>query len=260
MEIIIKSDSQEASLLAARIVARQIREKPHSVLGFATGSTPLQLYNNLVSMHREEGLDFSRVTTFNLDEYVGLKPDHPSSYHTFMWDSIFKDLNISRDRVNIPDGTAADIPAYCRKYEAAIKSSGGIDIQILGIGTDGHIGFNEPSSSLASRTRIKTLTDQTRKDNAVFFGGEENVPYHAITMGVGTIMDSRACLLLAFGKKKAQAVALTIEGPVTASVPASVLQLHPHAIIVLDEDAASELQKADYYKWVYEHKPEWQAY
>jgi glucosamine-6-phosphate deaminase len=155
---------------------------------------------------------------------------------------------------------AKDIPAFCRRYEEDIKAAGGIDVQVLGIGTDGHIGFNEPSSSLASRTRIKTLTDQTRKDNAVFFGGEENVPFHSISMGVGTIMDSRMCLLLAFGKKKAGAIAATCEGPITAMVPASVLQMHPQAIIIVDRDAASELKKADYYDWVYNHKPGWQKH
>jgi glucosamine-6-phosphate deaminase len=260
MEIIIQPDSQKASRIAANIVARVVREKARPVLGLATGNTPLQVYKDLIQMHREEGLDFSRAKTFNLDEYVGLAADHPSSYHTFMEQHLFGHINIPRENVHIPDGMTKDIPAFCRRYEEDIRAAGGIDVQILGIGTDGHIGFNEPSSSLASRTRIKTLIDQTRKDNAVFFGGEENVPFHCITMGVGTIMDSRMCLLLAFGKKKARAIAATCEGPITAMVPSSVLQMHPQAIIIVDSDAASELKKADYYDWVYNHKPDWQKH
>ncbi|HAR35520.1 MAG TPA: glucosamine-6-phosphate deaminase, partial [Acidobacteria bacterium] len=196
--------------------------------------------------------------TFNLDEYVGLSPDHPASFHRFMWDNLFSQINIKPENVHIPDGLASDIQAYCERYEKEIKEAGGIDIQVLGLGTNGHIGFNEPSSSLSSRTRIKTLTAQTRKNNANFFGGEDHVPYHAITMGIGTILEARTCLLLAFGQKKARAIALAVEGPVTAMVPASALQLHPRAIIILDREAASELKNLDYYQWVYEHKPEWQ--
>jgi len=258
MEIIVQPDSQQASWLAARLVRKIILEKNRPVLGLATGNTPLQLYKYLVKMHREEGLDFSRVITFNLDEYVGLSPDHPASFHHFMWANLFSQINIKPENVHIPDGLAPDIPACCEKYEQEIKAAGGIDLQILGLGTNGHIGFNEPSSSLSSRTRIKTLTNQTRKNNAVFFGGEENVPFHAITMGIGTILDARTCLLMAFGKKKARAIALAVEGPLTAMVPASALQLHPRAILLLDREAASELKNLDYYRWVFEHKPEWQ--
>jgi glucosamine-6-phosphate deaminase len=260
MEIIIQPDSQQASQVAARIVSRLVKEKPHAVIGFATGNTPLQLYKNLVRMHREEGLDFSGVTTFNLDEYVGVPTVHPSSFHSYMWAHLFSQLNIPNGRINIPDGLAADILAVCRNYEQAIKSAGGIDIQIMGIGTNGHLGFNEPSSSLYSRTRIKTLTEETRLNNAAAFGGYDNVPLHVITMGLGTILESRTCLLMAFGRKKAKAIALTVEGPLTAMVPGTVLQLHPRAVVVLDKDAASELKMADYYTWVYEHKPGWQKY
>jgi glucosamine-6-phosphate deaminase len=260
MEIIILPDSQQASQIAARIVARTVREKPHAVLGFATGNTPLQLYRSLVRMHRDEGLDFGGVTSFNLDEYVGIPPAHPSSFHSYMWAHLFSSLNMPKDRINIPDGMTADIPAACRKYEQAVRSAGGVDIQILGIGTNGHIGFNEPSSSLSSRTRIKTLTEETRLDAAAAFGGEDAVPTHVITMGLGTIMDSRMCLLLAFGKKKARAVALAAEGPITAMVPGSILQMHPRAILVLDKDAGSELKMADYYAWIHDHKPDWQKY
>lgn len=260
MEIIIQPDGQQASQIAARIVARLVREKPHAVLGLCTGSTPLQLYRNLVRMHQEGGLDFSGLTSFNLDEYVGLPPAHPSSFHSYMWAHLFSHINMPRERINIPDGLTTDIRAACRKYEQAIHSAGGIDVQVLGIGTNGHIGYNEPSSSLSSRTRIKTLTEETRLEVAAAFGGQERVPAHIITMGLGTIMDSRLCLLLAFGKKKAKAIAQTAEGPVTAMVPASILQMHPRAILILDKDAASQLSMADYYIWVYDHKPDWQKY
>ena len=260
MEIIIQLDSRSASAVAGRIVAALVREKPHAVLGFATGQTPLELYKVLVKMHKSEGLDFGQVTAFNLDEYVGLPQGHPGSYRSYMREHLFRHVNIAPDRINIPDGATPDIPTCCRNYEERIHAAGGIDIQILGIGTDGHLGFNEPTSSLASRTRIKTLTAQTRRDNAEAFGGEDNVPHHVITMGLGTIMGCRTCLLLAFGRKKAQAVAAAVEGPVTAMVPASILQMHPRAIFVLDEDAASLLTRTDYYNWVYSNKPDWQKY
>lgn len=260
MEIIIQPDAAQASLTAARIVAKTVREKPHAVLGFATGRTPLKLYEQLASMYLEGGLDFSGVTSFNLDEYVGIEPTHPASFHSYMWHNLFSRINIPKERIHIIDGMTPDIPAYCRHYEAAIKTAGGIDIQILGIGKNGHIGFNEPSSSLSSRTRIKTLTEATRLDLAEEFGGLDRVPHHVITMGLGTIMESRLCILLAFGASKAAAVARAVEGPVTAMMPASVLQMHPRAVFVLDREAAGELELADYYAWVYEHKPDWQKY
>lgn len=260
MEVIIQPDAATASLLAARMVAAVVRDKPHAVIGFPTGSTPIPFYAHLVRMHREDGLDFSRITTFNLDEFVGLASSHPASYHAYMEKHLFGHVNASRDRIHVPDGTASDIPSYCRQYEDDIRSAGGIDVQVLGIGQDGHIGFNEPTSSLGSRTRIKTLTRQTRRDNASEFGGEDNVPDHVLTMGIGTILDSRMILLLAFGAKKAGIVARTVEGPVTALVPASALQLHPQTVLLLDEPAASALDKADYYRYVYEHKPDWQKF
>lgn len=260
MEVIIRPDIRQASLIAAKIVARLVGDKPQAVLGFATGKTPLDLYQCLAQMHQREGLDFSRVTAFNLDEYVGLDPLHPASFHSYMEKHVLGRINVPKDRIHIPDGLATDIPAACRRFEDAIKTSGGIDIQILGIGGDGHIGFNEPSSSLSSRTRIKTLTAETRQDHAADFGAEENVPCHVITMGLGTIMECRMCLLLAFGKKKARPIAQAVEGPITAMVPASVLQLHQRAVVILDEEAASHLKKADYYRWVFEHKPDWQKY
>ena len=259
MEIIIQPTPEAGSSVAAQIIAKLVRRKPDCVLGLATGSTPLGTYRELIRMHHKEALDFSKVTTFNLDEYAGLPPGHPQSYRAFMAEHFFRHVNVDARHTNIPDSMAHDIPAECARYEAAIIAAGGIDLQLLGIGTDGHIGFNEPSSSLASRTRIKTLTERTRADNARFFGGDlAQVPFHCITMGVGTIMASREVLMLAFGANKADAVASAVEGPITAMNPASVLQMHPVAKCVTDEPAAAKLSRRDYYRWVFEHKPGWQ--
>ena len=254
MEVIIQPSPEAATGIACRLVAALLRAQPAAVLGLATGSTPLRLYRELIALK----LDWSRVTTFNLDEYVGLSPGHPASYHSYMWEHLFQHVNVHRGSVHLPDGLADDIPAACARYEAAIHAAGGVDLQLLGIGTDGHIGFNEQTSSLASRTRLKTLTAQTRRDNAGAFGGEDQVPHHVVTMGIGTIMDARHCVLLAFGRAKARAVAAAVEGPITAMNPASVLQMHPKATFCLDEEAASELRLTDYYRWVFEHKPAWQ--
>jgi glucosamine-6-phosphate deaminase len=256
MEIIIQPTTGDAAGVAARIIARLLLEKPDAVLGLATGSTPLPLYQALIAMD----LDWSKVTTFNLDEYIGIPREHPQSYHTFMWENLFRHVNIAAENVHIPDGNAAGILVFCASYEEQIRAAGGIDLQVLGIGTDGHIGFNEPTSSLASRTRIKTLTPQTRKDNARFFGSEDSVPHHVITMGIGTIMEARQNLLLAFGPNKARAIAEAVEGPVTSINPASALQMHPVVKVCLDEAAASQLQRADYFRWVYENKPGWQTF
>jgi glucosamine-6-phosphate deaminase len=256
MEMIIQATAEAATEIAARLIARRLREKPNLVLGLATGSTPLLLYRELVALK----LDWRKVTTFNLDEYIGISPQHPQSYHTFMWENLFRHVNISVKNVHIPDGMAKDIPASCELYEKKIRSAGGIDLQVLGIGTEGHIGFNEPSSSLMSRTRIKTLTPQTIKDNARFFGREDNVPPHVITMGIGTILEARQNVLLAFGSNKAAIIAGAVEGPLTAMNPASALQLHANTKVFLDTPSAAKLQKADYYRWVYDHKPQWQQF
>jgi glucosamine-6-phosphate deaminase len=231
MEIVIQPSAEAATRVAARLLGGLIRQKPAAVLGLATGSTPLALYRALIGL----GLDWQQITTFNLDEYVGISPRHPQSYHHFMWENLFRHVNVAAENVNIPDGLARDIPAFCERYEEKIRAAGGIDLQLLGIGTDGHIGFNEPTSSLSSRTRIKTLTPQTRRDNARFFGSEAEVPHHCITMGIGTIMAARHCVLLAFGRHKARAIAEAVEGPVTAMNPASGLQLHPRVTVFLDE-------------------------
>jgi len=256
MEIIIQPSAEAATSVAARIIARLLRDKPNAVLGLATGSTPLSLYRELIALK----LDWRKVRTFNLDEYIGISPKHPQSYHSFMWENLFRHVNVAGKNVHIPDGLAKDIPKFCDRYEKKIVAAGGIDLQVLGIGTDGHIGFNEQTSSLASRTRIKTLTPQTLKDNARFFGGEDKVPHHVITMGIGTIMEARQNLLLAFGSKKARAVAEAVEGPLTAMNPASVLQWHPNAKVFLDAASAARLKRGEYYRWVYDHKPAWQQF
>lgn len=256
MEIIIQKESAQAAEIGARIIARQIKEKSDSVIGLATGSTPVSMYQKLIEMD----LDWSQVTTFNLDEYIGLPKEHPQTYHSFMWENLFRHINIDASKVHIPDGNASDIPGHCAEYEAAIVAAGGIDIQVLGIGTDGHIGFNEPSSSLASRTRIKTLTERTVQDNARFFDSAEEVPRHVITMGIGTIMEARTNLLLAFGDNKSAAIAGAVEGPITANNPASILQMHPSVKVCLDDAAAEKLERAHYYRWVYDGKPEWQQF
>jgi glucosamine-6-phosphate deaminase len=247
VRVIIEPDAEAASRRAARFVADLVRRKPGCVLGLATGSTPLAMYRELIRMHREEGLDFSQVTTFNLDEYVGLGPTHPQSYRFFMQQHLFDSINVNPGRTNVPDGRALDFEAHSRQYEQKIKDAGGIDLQILGVGSDGHIAFNEPGSSLGSRTRLKTLASETIRDNARFFGGEDKVPRLAVTMGVGTILESRRCLLLAFGAHKAAAVRDTVEGPITAQVTASALQLHREVVGVFDEPAAAQLKRREYY-------------
>ncbi len=260
MEIIIQKDELAGSKVAANIFESLIRKKPNAVLGLATGSTPLKLYAELIRKHKDEALDFSLVQTFNLDEYVGLAPEHYASYDYFMRENFFSGVNVADDNIHIPDGLTDNIPDFCEQYEFAMKKAGGLDLQVLGIGTDGHLGFNEPTSSLASRTRIKTLLEQTREDNKRFFKEGEAVPYHVITMGIGTIMEAKTCVLLAFGEGKADAIKEMVEGPLCAMVPGSALQMHPDTKIIVDEAAASKLSKLDYYKWVYQNKPEWQQY
>lgn len=241
MLVEIVSDYEAMSERAASLVVDQIRRKPDSVVGFATGSTPLGLYERLIHHHRERGLDFSKIITFNLDEYVGLPPNHDQSYHYFMWKHLFDHVNVMPSHVYIPDGMADDIDNFCTWYEQKMEHVGGIDLQILGIGANGHLAFNEPGSSLGSRTRIKTLTSKTVADNARFFDNPDEVPSYAITMGIGTIMDARTLLLVASGEGKADAIKATLEGPVTAMVPSTIVQLHRHAYVIIDEAAASRL-------------------
>lgn len=241
MLLLIKENSSLMSIEAAQQVSSLIKLKPDAIIGFATGSTPLGLYKELIRMHKEEGLDFSKIISFNLDEYVGLPPPHPESYHYFMWENLFKHININPSNVYIPMGMVEDVEIFCNWYEEKINSYGGIDLQILGIGSNGHIAFNEPGSSLGSRTRIKTLGEKTRLDNSRFFDNIDQVPKYAITMGVGTIMESKRLLLLANGLNKADAIKATVEGPITAMIPATIVQLHRYATIIVDNDAASKL-------------------
>jgi glucosamine-6-phosphate deaminase len=248
VRVIIEADAEAVSRRSARMMADLVRAKRDCVLGLATGATPQGTYRELIRLHREEGLDFSHVTTFNLDEYVGLDPTHPQSYRFFMQRSLFDHINIHPSRVHVPDGRALDFDFFCKQYEERIRAAGGIDLQLLGVGRDGHIAFNEPGSSLGSRTRLKTLTGETIRDNARFFGSEERVPRLAITMGVGTILEAQHCLLLALGEGKAEAVRKTIEGPVTCQVTASALQLHRDVTVIADEAAASQLARRDYYR------------
>ena len=250
MRVIVEPNPPAVARAGACFVADLIRRKPTCVLGLATGSTPLGLYAELIRMHREEGLDFSRVVSFNLDEYVGLAPTHPQSYRLFMQKNLFDQINIDVRNTHVPDGRALHFDVFCEQYEKLIRDEGGIDLQVLGIGSDGHIAFNEPGSSLGSRTRLKTLAPETIADNARFFGSSEQVPRLAVTMGVGTILESRLCLLLATGDTKAKAIRNTIEGPVTAQVTASALQFHRDVIAIVDEDAGRLLERREYYRHV----------
>ncbi|WP_314507840.1 glucosamine-6-phosphate deaminase [uncultured Microbacterium sp.] len=256
-EIVIVADAVAAGAVVADEIARLVRAQPDAVLGLATGSTPVPVYEALPA--RLAGVDVSRVRAFALDEYVGLDPAHPESYRSVLAREVVEPLGLDPARVEVPNGALEGIEHAGDDYERAIADAGGVDLQILGIGTDGHIGFNEPGSSFASLTRVKTLTGQTREDNARFFDSVDDVPRHCITQGLGTILRARHLVLLAFGTGKAQAVAGAVEGPVTASLPASAIQLHPHATVVLDEAAASDLRFGEYYRYAFANKPAWQG-
>ncbi|GAA4384757.1 glucosamine-6-phosphate deaminase [Tsukamurella soli] len=259
MEVVIRRTPEEVAATAAGIVADYVRSGP-SVLGLATGSTPLATYADLIRRHRDEDLSFAQAVSFNLDEYVGLPAAHPESYRSVIRREFTSHVDLPDADVHGPDGNAEDVFAEAKRYEAAIDAAGGVDVQLLGIGTDGHIGFNEPGSSLASLTRIKTLTEQTREDNARFFESIDEVPIHVLTQGLGTISRARHLLLLATGAGKAEAVQAAVEGPVTAFCPASVLQLHPHVTVVVDDAAAGRLRLADYYRYVLANKPTGQGF
>lgn len=257
-EVVIVESPAAGGALVARHIASRVRAQPDFTLGVATGSTPLPVYAAL-ALERAGGLDLSGVSAFALDEYVGLQRGHAESYHSVIQREVTEPLGLDPSRVHVPDGDEATIATAGERYEAELNAHGGVDLQLLGIGTDGHVGFNEPGSSLASLTRIKTLTAQTRADNARFFGEPEQVPSHCITQGVGTILRARHLVLLAFGAGKADAIAAAVEGPVTASIPGSCIQMHIHVTVVVDEAAATRFERADYYQWVYEHKPTWQG-
>ena len=255
MEIIIQTSNHQIATIAAERISDALKKKPNLVLGLATGSTPIALYRILVQKHINKELDFSKVITFNLDEYIGIPCHHPQSYHTFMAKHFFNHVNIPKENQHIPLNSMGDYDSYCVQYEQKIKESGGIDIQILGIGTDGHIAFNEAGSSLSSRTRPVTLSESTLMANAIHFNSDKSaVPEMAITMGVGTIMEAKQCILLASGKSKSVAIVNAVEGPITSSVPASVLQMHPNTSFIIDEDAACELKEIEYYNRCYENR------
>ncbi|WP_099024097.1 glucosamine-6-phosphate deaminase [Mycolicibacterium palauense] len=259
MEVVILRNSAEIGGLAADAVCSLLRRRPAGVLGLATGSSPLPIYDELAARCAAGDVSFARARGFTLDEYVGLPADHPERYRTVIDRVFVSRVDFAPDAVAAPDGLATDIPAACARYEAAIREAGGIDLQILGIGTDGHIGFNEPGSSLASRTRIKTLTEQTRLDNARFFDDDPDaVPTHCLTQGLGTIMGARHVVLVATGRGKAEAVHHLVEGSVSAMWPATILQHHPHVTVLVDGAAAQRLQLADYYRETYRMKPAWQ--
>jgi glucosamine-6-phosphate deaminase len=260
MEAIIRPTADSAALLVKRIIAGELRRNPSLVLGLATGRTMEAVYRLLVEKHRGDKLDFSLCRTFNLDEYVGLPPTDPHSYRYYMTERLFSKVNLDRRNTHLPDGMAKDLDAECLAYEEKIKRCGGIDLQILGIGKAGHIGFNEPLSALRSRTRVKTLSPVTVEQNAGFFGGTDKIPRRAITMGVGTILDCRRCILLATGSSKAEVIAKAVEGPITSMISATALQLHPRCTVVVDEEAAAKLREADYYRWVFENEPEWEEF
>lgn len=258
MEIIILPTPDDVARTAADAIEEQVRRGP-SVLGLATGSTPLGTYRELITRHRSAGLSFAGVQAFLLDEYVGLPATHPQSYHSVIRTEFTGAVDFADGAVSGLDGMAEDPEVEAAEYEARIAAAGGVDIQILGIGTDGHVGFNEPMSSLASRTRIKTLTQQTKLDNARFFDSPGDVPDHVLTQGLGTIREARHLLLLAMGEGKAEAIAAAVEGPVAAICPASALQLHPHVSVLVDEAAASRLAHREYYTDTFGRKPAWQG-
>ena len=241
MRVIIVKDTEKLGAVSAAIIAEDMRGKAAYVLGLATGTSPIPLYNELIRLHREEDLDFSTTITFNLDEYVGLDPAHIQSYRYFMNEHLFDHININKKNTHVPDGLAEDVDAFCARYEDMIDSVGGVDLQVLGIGSNGHIGFSEPGTSLSSRTHKTGLTESTINDNSRLFEKREDVPTSAITMGIGTVLDAARVVLVANGANKTDAIAKAIEGPVTAMIPASALQLHPSVTYVVTEDAASKL-------------------
>ncbi|MBI2433038.1 MAG: glucosamine-6-phosphate deaminase [Candidatus Hydrogenedentes bacterium] len=260
MEVIIQKDAEAASQLTAALIARALEVKPHLALGLATGRTMERLYSILAEKHHQERLDFSLAVTFNLDEYIGLPPEDPNSYRSYMNRHLFNRINIDRRNTFLPNGLAPDLDAECRLYEERIRDFGGIDLQLLGIGRVGHIGFNEPLSAMQSRTRCKALTPETVAENSRLFDDPAKMPKRAITMGVGTILECKRCLMLVTGKEKAAIVAKAVEGPITSMISASALQLHPRCTVIVDEDAASALQHGEYYRWIFENEEEWEHF
>ena len=260
MEVVILDEPERLAHTAADAVADMLARTPDATLGLATGSSPLAVYDELAARCSRGEVSFASAGGFTLDEYVGLRADHPERYRTVIDRDFVSRVNFAPGAVAGPNGLASDIPAACAAYERSIADAGGVDLQILGIGSDGHIAFNEPGSSFASRTRIKTLTRQTRMDNARFFGGDvDAVPTHCVTQGLGTIMEARHIILLATGQGKAEAVHHLVEGAVSALWPGTILQHHPHVTVLLDPSAGSRLQLAGFYRETYAGKPRWQG-
>lgn len=241
MKLVIAEDYDDLSKQAARLMADEVKNRPDTVLGLATGGTPVGMYRELIALHQKEGIDFSRATSFNLDEYVGLSGRHPQSYRAYMDENLFDHINIPRDKTNVPRGDVADLGAECERYEQAISAAGGIDIQVLGIGNNGHIGFNEPGSAKNTTTRVVQLTESTIEANARYFDTIEEVPTQAVSMGIRTILSAKKIILLASGRAKAEAVQRMLEGEMTPDVPASLLQQHPDVTVIVDKEAASAL-------------------
>ena len=250
MKVVIMDDAAGVAHYGADIFREQLEKKPDSVLGLATGSTPLSLYDELIASNQQGDISFAGVTSFNLDEYMNLAPEHPQSYRHFMQENLFQHIDIDPANTHVPPGNAQDPISACQDYERAIQAAGGIDIQLLGIGRNGHIGFNEPTSCLVSRTRVKTLTRETIEDNARFFSEGEQQPHLSITMGIGTIMESRLVVLLATGESKAAAIKAMVEGPLSAWCPASALQMHPSTVVIIDQAAASALTDPDFFRHI----------
>ena len=257
MEVIIRKDTQSAADLVCQVIVEQIKKRPTSVLGLATGRTMELLYKMLVDRYKAGEVDFSLCRSFNLDEYVGLTKEDEQSYRAYMNHHLFSKVNIDIRNTHVPHGTEKDLDWECKRYDDLINECGGIDLQLLGIGQDGHIGFNEPGSSLRSRTRVKALAPETMEQNRPLFKDPSKMPRRAITMGVGTILESRRTIMLATGSSKAAIIHKAVEGPITSMVTASALQLHPHATIIVDEAASEQLEFKDHYKWVFENEPEW---
>ena len=260
MEVIIRPSKYAATGLVARLIAQELRNKPSLCLGLATGGTMEIVYEKLGGMHRNEGLDFSLARTYNLDEYIGLPPEHPNSYRYYMNKHLFSQINIDLRNTHLPLGMAENLQRECYLYEKSIRQSGGIDLQLLGIGRSGHIGFNEPLSALRSRTRDKALTPVTIAQNSPLFDPPESMPKCAITMGVGTILEARQIIMLVTGSAKADILAQAVEGPITSMISATALQLHSNCTVIVDEAAAEKLQCRDYYNWIFENEPKWEPY
>jgi glucosamine-6-phosphate deaminase len=260
VEVVIVPDADAAATIVAGILGRVLADRPAPVLGLATGSSPLGVYRRLIDAYGSGEATAAHASAVLLDEYVGLPRDHPEAYRSFIRREFVDQVDLPDERLFGPDVASADLADACRRYDQLIRDLGGVDVQLLGIGGDGHIGFNEPGSSLASRTRIKSLTRATRADNARFFDDrQDDVPRHVVTQGLGTILEARHLVMIATGSAKADPIARAVEGPLAAMCPASVLQLHPHATVVIDEPAAAGLQLADYYREAFAHKPDWQA-